>query len=414
MPDDSFEAKLQQLKDHLASNQGSAPNEGYRYQNLPLREDGQGGLHLAWPQAAVDTGHALGKMGNALGSAFGASYAPQDVMPTNQDAALIAGLAMTGAGGFAAAPRVGAGLARAAEIVGDYGQSVGRQLAYPSESAVLRPEIADQYNELIGKLSKGRDTINSRGAEIRTKENALGGRLGNDTGVISPDEQNYLEALRVQAARKDLAPVDPLFSNPKEAAPVGMVAAESGNIPLPMDKASRMARAQELGYTTPTFHGAARGFEGTALKPSWHSGDNVEFYSTPDKSLAQWYGDTNKPMSMLLKTDNYLDTTQPGWRDKIPNWPNLRRKYSDVNDIARESGFDGIITGASKGGDRTEVVSFNPSTVRSTKAAFDPARVNENNILAANPPQAAAAGTLPAAGDDFDSKLAALKAHLSK
>src|SRR3990167_4915731 len=80
------------------------PQATYRAQMLPYAEydDGSYRFGTPCPRIVPDTWEAIQKMGRAAQSAFGANYAPEDVMPTAQDAGLIAGLAMTGAGGFGA------------------------------------------------------------------------------------------------------------------------------------------------------------------------------------------------------------------------------------------------------------------------------------------------------------------------
>src|SRR3990167_952506 len=89
---------------YLQIAQTHAPKVTYRAQMLPYAEydDGSYRFGTTYPQIIPDTWEAIQKMGRAAQSAFGANYAPEDVMPTAQDAGLIAGLAMTGAGGFGA------------------------------------------------------------------------------------------------------------------------------------------------------------------------------------------------------------------------------------------------------------------------------------------------------------------------
>lgn len=69
----------------------------YRAAQLPYAEYTDHTSGFALPQMVYDTGHAMGKMGNALREAFtNEPMAPSEVMPTSQDVNLISALAMTG------------------------------------------------------------------------------------------------------------------------------------------------------------------------------------------------------------------------------------------------------------------------------------------------------------------------------
>lgn len=90
------------------SNWPSLPATGVRYgagvasdlvrPYLPVQQTPEGGYAPAVPPIVSDTGHALWKMGNALREAYtNEPMAPSDVVPTAEDASLVAALAPMGA-----------------------------------------------------------------------------------------------------------------------------------------------------------------------------------------------------------------------------------------------------------------------------------------------------------------------------
>ena len=130
------------------------PQATYRAQMLPYAEydDGSYRFGTTYPQIVPDTWEAIQKMGRAAQSAFGASYAPEDVMPTAQDAGLIAGLAMTGGVGAGIAGRSARAVSgrapaqvEASRLLPSHGVEAGRPLSLPANMAESGPLTARVY-----------------------------------------------------------------------------------------------------------------------------------------------------------------------------------------------------------------------------------------------------------------------------
>jgi hypothetical protein len=119
---------------------------------------------------------------------------------------------------------------------------------------------------------------------------------------------------------------------------------------LPMDLASRMARAKEMGFDTDRvlYHGTKSDFD--------------EFAPTRGD-----YGE-----GVYLTPSSYIANQYAGWTDGA----NVRPVYArgDLTEV---------------NGGNTVLVS-DPSNIRSVNAAFDPAKIDSSNLLAANAKSGAA------------------------
>lgn len=171
---------------------------------------------------------------------------------------------------------------------------------------------------------------------------------------------------------------------------------------LPMDEASRMARAREMGFDmdAPLYHGTDQNIEAFRTNDGWY-GNGV--YATRSPQQAEYY---------TRRTPHQTATTQrvagEGWQEPAPNIMPLvaRGRLASVEEyqtLVRENmprgkwtkaGEDNAVrraqqelerrgyAGVDAGGIDDEVVIFNPSNVRSRFAAFNPARSGEANLLA--------------------------------
>jgi hypothetical protein len=143
---------------------------------------------------------------------------------------------------------------------------------------------------------------------------------------------------------------------------------------LPMDQASREARAASQGYdiTNPQFHGTSSDF--TEMRPSSVGNLGGGVYTTPDPDYASSRAmvakfkkgtDLNAGQNVVpltYKQGNYLDLNQA----HVPNLYSTAEAQQNL--IAQ--GYDGIRR--SIGDDLIETNTFDPSNVRSIYAAFDP------------------------------------------
>lgn len=155
---------------------------------------------------------------------------------------------------------------------------------------------------------------------------------------------------------------------------------------LPMDAASRMARAQEMGFDTRKVwhHGTPNGMLET-IEPGRR--DPGAWFTT-DISNANNYarGENAYIHSTHLKTKNPFVVEHGGDGDFLPTHKGQPLGLTNNVDIvkhAQRMGYDSVHF---PDGNFTEsgntMVVFNPTQVRETSAAFDPNKADSRNLLA--------------------------------
>jgi hypothetical protein len=162
------------------------------------------------------------------------------------------------------------------------------------------------------------------------------------------------------------------------------------NYDLPMDQASRMARAQEMGLIDPQYHATLADFEN--FKPSEigltgrgvYSGDyptDISDYATKEGSssglniipLSAPSGDT---YARKIDWQNVVDADEQfPWNATVDE---TIAGFKSAADKMSDQGYSGV---HSQAGER---VTFNPSSVRSRFARFDPRLSHLSNLTAAN------------------------------
>ena len=186
-----------------------------------------------------------------------------------------------------------------------------------------------------------------------------------------------------------------LFSNPKEAAGIqaGLTLTE-----LPMDQASRLARAREMGFDleAPLFRGMDSAPHGNEYRLSEDGSLGPAVYLTPDQKHAAKFGDVVQENYVRGKIANIKDAPsdvvdRPFWRDFLGLDGTPARRAADW---ARDNGYAGL----QQDGYQTAI--FDPRSIRSVNAAFDPAKSDSANLLAANPPTASIPSLAIGQGDD--------------
>ena len=183
---------------------------------------------------------------------------------------------------------------------------------------------------------------------------------------------------------------------------------------LPMDTASRMQRAETMGFdpSNVQYHGTSSNF--TEFTPSTVGNLGAGVYATPDPLNA-----SNRAALIRFRKDLNPNAS--------PNvLPILTRSESPLDfmgnplkvdvDHVQSQGFDSIVRRDSGTGDVVETNTFDPRNVRSLFAAFDP-EYKGSNILgdraipvagagllaaAAMAPEEAEAGVIKAFGREFD------------
>lgn len=153
---------------------------------------------------------------------------------------------------------------------------------------------------------------------------------------------------------------------------------------LPMDQASRMARAKEMGFDTDTiyYHGTPTAgfneFEARAPKIAGDIVDNKAVYGSTLQSDANLYAGASDGSAVIP----FMTRAKMASLDEAKGIPADR-----LVDALRERGFGGYF----QTGGKTYASIFDPKDIRSVNAAFDPEMASSANLLAANAPTSAAA-----------------------
>lgn len=197
-----------------------------------------------------------------------------------------------------------------------------------------------------------------------------------------------------------------LFSNSDEAATAPMLA-RALESELPMDQASRLARAREMGFNVeqPLYHGTLNDISAFDLSRVRATGEpDVAVALSSSPHLASSYAgarDAASPWdwqslenSTRVNADEggnvvptfvrgqYMPVQQKDWLSRARN--------ADLLEQAKSLGFDGVdFTYTAYNPPLREFLVSDPSNIRSANAAFDPAQSGSANLLAANPDNAA-------------------------
>lgn len=217
------------------------------------------------------------------------------------------------------------------------------------------------------------------------------------------------EARNVQT-RRNMTPEQRLAEPPWETLDVPeadqIVRMKDGGaqMALPMDEASRMARAREMGFDTDAYHGTSDDVVGSFnldhpnRKDTGWLGTGV--YSTSDPQLASMYpamkSGTADPNVMPLRLgmkNPYQATLAEKQRLMMiaHNNPEAGREAADLwTRELQAKGYDGVMlkydpkdVGAANAS--TEYVVFDPKNIRSRFAEFDPAKADSSDLLASDP-----------------------------
>lgn len=166
---------------------------------------------------------------------------------------------------------------------------------------------------------------------------------------------------------------------------------------LPMDMASRMQRAEAMGFdpTDVQYHGTEADI--TSFIPSTSGKMGPGVYTTPSQSTANTFSGYPSPYAEggnvmpLLTRGDYIDNA-----DAFAMRPDISGKEGQriLNEALQESGYAGRQAGG-RGLLTGERVTFDPRNVRSLFAAFDP-EYKGSNILGGAATAAVGAGLLAA------------------
>lgn len=181
---------------------------------------------------------------------------------------------------------------------------------------------------------------------------------------------------------------------------------------LPMDKASRMARAKALGFTIPAYHGTGSKFTAFDLeKGKPHvTGGYAPMFSDKRNEAAGYANGHLLPVLLRLKKPfvvSYDEPISPDLYQQITGeqagthptsyralaaindkqgWHDHRRTWTNTYAHLMTLGYDALVYPNTPAdhidGHHTKYVVFEPKNIRLTSAQFDPAKSDSANLKA--------------------------------
>lgn len=364
----------------LAGGGGAALQELVLQQADPTRTAEESSLNIA-------TG-ALGGAGLGIGGVI-----------AGESASRLARAGILGAGG--ATGGAAAGLAEAVYN----GQDLGDALATIGTSAVIGGLLGSSVGALARPGRTARDGLHDLARTVDIETDTGNGAIYADVrrqllAAGRPDVeadaggrlwQSHVDAM----ARATGLRQDEVYRS------IGLEV-RAGDVGLPMDEASRSARAVEQGWSVDTFyHGTKSSFDefskaaiGSASDPGWYG---KGFYFSKNPEVAAGYaspqgrteGANILPVRLKMENPLILDHWS-GDAERIKTEERLKKigiedigsaDPAELTRMAKEAGYDSIIFG-NPTDKSTEYVVFEPSQVRSKFAKFDPAEADSTNLLA--------------------------------
>jgi len=255
------------------------------------------------------------------------------------------------------------------------------------------PDIADLFRTLgydsisVAEKSGGPQTWAALTPDIIAANAAPEAGLLSAAAARTPAEQMARQILDMRAAGRAGDVTDEMMA---AADPQYMFA----NTPLPMDEASRMARAGEMGFDTgvPLYHGTDRDFAAFDPRrfgekdPGWY-GRGVT--SDTDPEVAAGYADYNEPEMGQQIIPNFAKGRYIEWPESQLPFGNPRESIAGTRDM-QALGYSGsrMTNDRDLYGDapdvQSEYVTFDPRNIRSRFARFDPEFSHLSNLNAAN------------------------------
>lgn len=258
-----------------------------------------------------------------------------------------------------------------------------------------------------GLRGAGHDFVRHSQEGINNFDEALSGvrvkpgAIMTDAGYVMPDAQGNADFSQVGMERvPDVLRAATLFGG---AMPWGKgvgMAAKTGTggkaAAMAIDEASRLARADEMGFTIPAYHGTKGDFKKFSKNKigSTYGADDVGFFATNDPSEAAGAaadatgkaGQNVMPLRIRMSDPHVVDVPEYA-KDFLGN-PKSPTTYFDSNkdDILSSAleylGSDGVIVRQPATGKETYIF-FEPNQARSVFAKFDPSKRESENLLAA-------------------------------
>ena len=162
---------------------------------------------------------------------------------------------------------------------------------------------------------------------------------------------------------------------------------------LDMSEAARMSRAREQGFDTerPLYHGTKADFD--AFRPSEKGKFGSGVYFSPDRQFAdEWTSGNGRVIEAYGRGKMADDAAWAKARDAEYSADGSRSMFEIENAAAKRLQSEGYAGVSSKA--RGESVVFDTKDIRSTQAAFDPAKRDSAMLLAADNAKGSAPGTV--------------------
>lgn len=280
----------------------------------------------------------------------------------------------------------------------------------------LKRGLSALADSLVARSNEGAENMQAALSGVRVKP----GAILTDAGYVMPDASGQADFSQVGLEREpDVLRAMELFGNimgPVKGVGIaaksgtgGKVAADVAHA-LPMDEASRMARAAEMGFDTgrTVYHGTDASF--SEFRPSDRGAFGPGVYFSELPSVAGAYGGKVDPYF----TRGKLFDAMPGWESRVNaekasalidampehHWKSAAQaKLADRGSLTGEDLWQYMMAGAGKEkaqrilqdngysgvrglADGQETVVFDPRNIRSVSAAFDPSKADSADLLA--------------------------------
>jgi hypothetical protein len=275
------------------------------------------------------------------------------------------------------------------------------------------PELSQppsSYLRAAGKLAKdfGQSVLDA----VRLPGQVAGGEFAvkPETSGMWSEEDEYRQQRAgnvIESRAKDLAGA--VMGGGFRAAPagsIGMAGSSRGAAMLPMDEASRMARAKSQGFDTDRtwYHGTKSVFDEFDIKKAGASDDGLAgkghyFTYNPEEAssyaLRETFGRTQDAAPNVVPA--YLSIKNPLviTHGVLPDGSSLKDVHQGIGinskggdairGMAEKGGHDGVVF-ADRDGNWRHAVAFNADKIRSKFAAFDPANEGTGKLLGAGNP----------------------------
>ena len=250
-------------------------------------------------------------------------------------------------------------------------------------------DYADLAREKLKGLLGGMPIVQI--AQGRAEMPTMGGLLGALRGMpIGPDPQGAYDAAMAMG---------PLVAGMTKWEKAHKVAQKNATKMLGLPKDNTAAdRAKALGFSDEVlYHGTVNDF------PAFATSNRSSVYASDSPPIAGIYADATGRHRGLREVNagpNILPIVARGkaievsdlgpsghgwWTDNLASALGIDTSIRPMAKRAKDFGIDRIkVTNMSDlGGEQTQHIFPDPSVIRSRFAAFDPARVNENDLLAA-------------------------------